>query len=120
MRLEQGTEQRISMLKYRLTALPQMAFPDSALPYDTHTDASDGGTGAALFQQGRPTAFAWRTHASAEANYRNTEKERLVIVWALGLFHPYVHGAELTVFTDHAALRSILSTKTPLNASSSL
>jgi hypothetical protein len=101
------------MLKDRLTALPEMAFPDSALPYDMHTDASDVGIGAVLVQQGRPIAFASRTLTSAESNYSTTEKECLAIVWALGIFHPYVYGADLTIFTDHAALRSILSTKTP-------
>jgi predicted aspartyl protease len=100
-------------LKDRLTALPEMAFPDSALPYDMHTDASDVGIGAVLVQQGRPIAFASRTLTSAESNYSTTEKECLAIVWALGIFHPYVYGADLTVYTDHAALRSILSTKTP-------
>ncbi|OBZ81002.1 Transposon Ty3-I Gag-Pol polyprotein, partial [Choanephora cucurbitarum] len=32
---------------------------------------------------------------------------------ALDYFHPYVHGANLTIYTDHAALKSILSTKLP-------
>ncbi|OBZ80935.1 Transposon Ty3-I Gag-Pol polyprotein, partial [Choanephora cucurbitarum] len=45
--------------------------------------------------------------------YHTTEKECLAIVWALDYFHPYVHGANLTIYTDHAALKSILSTKLP-------
>lgn len=32
---------------------------------------------------------------------------------ALKQFHPYVYGSKFTIFTDHAALKSILSTKLP-------
>jgi hypothetical protein len=100
-------------LKARLAHLPELAYPNSALPYDLHTDASDIGIGAILVQHSRPLAFTSRLLTSAEQNYSTTEKECLEVVHAMTVFHPYIHGATLTIYTDHAALKSILSTKTP-------
>jgi hypothetical protein len=91
------TDKAFKTLKGKLAGLPEIAFPDSKLPYELHTDASNVGIGAALVQQGRPIAFSSRTLTSAERNYSTTEKECLAIVWAIGNFHPYVHGAQLTV-----------------------
>lgn len=67
--------------------------------------------GPVLVQNGRPIAFTSRTLTTSERNHSTTEKECLAIVWAIGTFHPYVHGAILTIYTDHMALNSILSTK---------
>ncbi|CEP12014.1 hypothetical protein [Parasitella parasitica] len=87
--------------------------PNPQLPYDLHCDAFDVGLGAFVVQLGRPIAFASRTLKSAETNYTTTEKECLAIVWALKQFHPYLYGSKFTIFTDHAALKSIMSTKLP-------
>ncbi|KAG0733765.1 hypothetical protein G6F63_013447 [Rhizopus arrhizus] len=46
-------------------------------------------------------------------NYSTTEHEALCVVYALKHFYPYLYGASLTIYTDHAALKSILSTKEP-------
>lgn len=104
-------------LKHCLVKLPELAYPNSSLPYDLHSDASDFGLSAracaVLVQQGRPIAYASRTLNSAERNYSTTEKECLTVVWSLEQFHLYVHGASFTVYTDHGALRSILTSKTP-------
>lgn len=110
-----GRQKAFDALKKRILVLPTLAYPDAdpALPYDLHCDASDVGLGASLVQEGRPVAFASRTLTTAEKNYTTTEKECLAIVWALNYFHPYVYGAALTIYTDHAALKSILSTKMP-------
>jgi hypothetical protein len=93
--------------------LPTLAYPNPDLAYDLHTDASNVGLGIALVQSGRPVAFASKTLSPAEQNYSTTEKECLAIVWALNYFYPYLYGATFTIYTDHAALKSILSTKMP-------
>jgi hypothetical protein len=85
--------------------------PELALPYDRHTDASDVGIGAVFTQQGRPVVFASRTFSSAEANYSTTEKQLLAVVWTFSTLHPCSMDPTLTVYTDHAAFKSILSTK---------
>lgn len=87
--------------------------PGKHLPYNIHSDASNIGVGAVLVQRGRPIAFASRTLIVAERNYSTTEKKCLAVVWALEQIHPYVHGADFTIFTDHAVLRSILTNKAP-------
>ena len=41
-------------------------------------------------------------------NYTTTEKEFLVVVFALDKFRPYLLGSKITVFTDHSALRYLI------------
>ncbi|KAG2224453.1 hypothetical protein INT45_010519 [Circinella minor] len=93
--------------------LPTLAYPSPFLPYDLHVDASDVGLGAVLCQGHRPVAYASRILSPAEQNYTVTERECLAVVWSLLYFHCYIHGTELTIYTDHAALKAILSSNTP-------
>ena len=44
-------------------------------------------------------------------NYTTTEKELLAVVFALDKFRSYFMGTSIVVFTDHAALRYLLSKK---------
>ena len=43
--------------------------------------------------------------------YTTTEKELLVVVWALEKFCPYIIGSKIVIYTDHAALKYLLSKK---------
>ncbi|KAG2219771.1 hypothetical protein INT45_008602 [Circinella minor] len=96
-----------------LVSLPCLAYPNANMPYNLHVDASDVGLGSVLVQQERPIAYASHILTNAERNYSTTEKECLAIVWSLRYFHPYIHGATVTIYTDHQALKAILSIKTP-------
>ena len=53
--------------------------------------------------------YASKTLDSAQANYTSTEKEFLVVVFALEKFRSYIVGSPVTIFTDHAALKYLLS-----------
>ena len=48
---------------------------------------------------------------SAQMNYSTTEKELLAVVFALEKFRSYLVGSPIVVFSDHAALKYILSKK---------
>ena len=76
-------------------------------------DASDYAIGVVLGQREDKKAFviyyASKTLDSAQANYTTTEKEFLVVVFALENFRSYIVGSPVTIFTDHAALKYLLS-----------
>ncbi|KAH9751080.1 hypothetical protein KPL71_014142 [Citrus sinensis] len=89
--------------------------PDWSLPFEIMCDASNYAIGAVLGQRvGRAAHviyYASRTLDSAQCNYSTTEKELLVIVFALEKFRSYLLGTKVIVFSDHAALRYLLAKK---------
>ena len=58
--------------------------------------------------QEKVVAFISRTLTPAERNYSITEKELLAIVWSFLRLHPYLHGGQVTVETDHQPLLSLI------------
>ena len=53
--------------------------------------------------------YASKSLDSAQSNYTTTEKEFLAVVFALEKFRSYIVGSPVTIFTDHAALKYLLS-----------
>ena len=76
-------------------------------------DASDYAIGAVLGQREDKKDFviyhANKTLDSAQDNYTTTKKEFLAVVFALEKFRPYIIGPPVTIFTDHAVLKYLLS-----------
>ena len=76
-------------------------------------DASDFAVGAVLGQtkdkQHHAIAYASKTMTGAQLNYATTEKELLALVFAIDKFRSYLVGAKIIVYTDHAALKYLLT-----------
>ena len=107
-------------LKEMLVSAPVLAYPRFGLGVEfiLETDASGVGLGAVLSQtqddeQLHPIAYASRSLDNSERNYGITELETLAVVWAARYFRPYLLGHHTTVFTDHSACVSVLSTARP-------
>ncbi|KAM1430793.1 hypothetical protein ACFX2I_046816 [Malus domestica] len=102
-------------LKELPTTAPIIVPPDWSLPFELMCDASDYALGAVLGQKmdKRPHViyYASWTLNDAQLNYSTTEKELLAVVFALDKFRSYLIGTKVIVFTDHAALKYLLSKK---------
>ena len=95
-------------VKKLVTSAPILAFYDPSKELTLENDASEYGLGSALFQEGRPIAFASRSLTSPERNYAQIEKEMLAVCFGLVKFHHYTYGRRVTVITDHKPLESIV------------
>ena len=109
-------EKAFTSLKHMLTTAPVLAHPDFSQPFVLATDASGQGLGAVLMQldnrgKHRPIAFASRILTSAESRYSITELETLAIVWALRHFRDLIYGYDITVHTDHQAIKGLFKGK---------
>lgn len=101
-----------------LTNPPILAYPDFNLPFVLHTDASNEGLGAVLYQeQGSKLcvlAYGSRTLTPAEKNYHlhSSKLEFLALKWAIcDKFRDYLyHAPTFTVYTDNNPLTYVLST----------
>ncbi|KAJ9535698.1 hypothetical protein OSB04_un001150 [Centaurea solstitialis] len=102
-------------LKKELTSAPIIQPPDWSLPFELMCDASDHAVGAVLGQRkdGRLHAihYASKTLDPAQLNYSTTEKELLAVVYAIEKFRTYLVGSKVVVYSDHAALRHLMSKK---------
>ena len=96
-----------------LVSPPIMRSPNWDLPFEIICDASDYAIGAVLGQREDKKAFviyyASKTLDSTQSNYTTMEKEFLVVVFALEKFRSYIIWSPVTIFTDHAALKYLLS-----------
>nr|GEW16773.1 DNA-directed DNA polymerase [Tanacetum cinerariifolium] len=100
-------------LKKRLTESSILVVPDWNLPFELMYDASDFVISAVLGQQKtkhfQPTHYASKTMTEAQIHYTMTEKEMLAVVYAFEKFRPYLVLYKSIVYTDHSALKYLLS-----------
>ncbi|KAL0286071.1 UNVERIFIED_CONTAM: Retrovirus-related Pol polyprotein from transposon.6, partial [Sesamum radiatum] len=106
---------RFQQVEDSLTSAPIIQPPNWELPFEIMCDASNHAVGAILGQRvvRDPHAIYYvsRMLDSAQSNYTTTEKELLAIVFALEKFRPYLLGTKVIVYSDHAALKYLLSKK---------
>ncbi|XP_055311607.1 uncharacterized protein K02A2.6-like [Sitodiplosis mosellana] len=72
-------------------------------------DASQGGLGCGLIQDGKPISFASRSLTASERNYSQIEKEMLSIIFACQKFHFYTYGRTVRIVNDHKPLLGIMN-----------
>ncbi|XP_073290992.1 uncharacterized protein [Primulina huaijiensis] len=108
-------KEAFNKLKNMLTIAPIIQPPDWNLPFEIMCDASNYVVGTVLGQKvdkkSHVIHYASRTLDSAQCNYTTTEKELLAIVFALEKFRSYLLGSKVIVFSDHAALKYLLTKK---------
>nr|GEW72443.1 reverse transcriptase domain-containing protein [Tanacetum cinerariifolium] len=100
-------------LKKKLTETPILVVPDWNLPFELMCDASDFAIGAVLGQRKmkhfHPIHYASKTMTEAQIHYTTTEKEMLAVVYAFEKFRPYLVLSKCIAYTDHSALKYLLS-----------
>ncbi len=108
----------LSKLIEMLTSPPILAYPDFDLPFTLHTDASNEGLGAVLYQRQagklRIVGFGSRTLTPAERNY-HLHSGKLEFLALKGVicdkFRDYLYYAPtFMVYTDNNPLTYVLST----------
>jgi hypothetical protein len=102
-------------LKKALTTAPIIQPPNWNLPFEIMCDASDFAMGAVLGQRIDKKLnvihYASKTLDAAQKNYAITEKEFLAVVFACDKFRPYIVDSKVTIHTNHAAIRYLMSKK---------
>ena len=95
-------------MKHVITQSFVLAFFDPKKPITLECDGSKHGVGAAIFQDGRPIAYASKTLTQTESGYANIEREMLAILIGCKRFHQYIYGRRVTVHSDHKPLSAIM------------
>ena len=102
-------------LKDLCTKTPTLAYADYRKLFQLHTDASDLGLGAVLYQiddsgHQRVIAYASCSLSNTERNYPAHKLEFLALKWAVtDRFHEYLYGGQFDVYTDNNPLTYILT-----------
>ncbi|CAM8911117.1 unnamed protein product [Rhodiola kirilowii] len=85
------------------------------LPFELMCDASDYAIGAVLGQRIdkrlHVVYYVSKVLDNAQMNYTTTEKELLAVVYAFEKFRPYLVGSKTVVYTDHAAIKYLMTKK---------
>jgi hypothetical protein len=105
--------QSFHTLKKALIFVPIIQLPDWHLPFEIMCDASDYDVGAVLDQSKdkKHYVISYASKTRPHLNYTTMEKELLAIVFAIKKVRSYLVGAKIIVYTDHAALKYLLTKK---------
>jgi hypothetical protein len=102
-------------LKEALISTPIIEPSDWYLPFEIRCDASDYAVGAVLGQSKDKKHYtisnASKTLTGPQLNYATTKKELLVMVFSIEKFRSYLVGTKVIFYTDHAALKYLLTKK---------
>jgi len=97
-------------LKEKLTTGPIITAPDWNHNFELMCDVSDYAVGAVLGQRKEKLYILCQQGVEdTQSKYTTTEKELLTIMYALKKFRAYLIGSKVTVYTDHAAIRYLLT-----------
>lgn len=100
--------QAFKHLKQTLISAPIMQSPNWSQPFEIMYDTRDYVVGVVLGQRKDKKLhvifYASRTLDVAQLNYATTEKELLVVVFAIDKFRSYLVRAKIIVYTDHTAI----------------
>ncbi|XP_039039589.1 uncharacterized protein LOC120177547 [Hibiscus syriacus] len=88
-----------------------LALPDFTKIFYLETDASSGGIGAVLSQEGRPIAFLSKALSQCHAAMSIYEKEYLAILLAVSKWRHYLESKPFIIKTDHEPLKYLLEQK---------
>ena len=77
-------------LKVPMTTTPVLALPDYTQEFVVETDASHGGIGVVLMQQGRPIAFFSKVLATKHRGKSIYEKEYMALFNAVDKWRHYL------------------------------
>ena len=113
-----ASETAFTTLKDKLVSPPVLAYPRFGEWFTLETDASIQGLGVVLSQKQadqrlQPVAYASRALNPTERNYSVTEQETLAVVWSITHVHSYLYGGDVTVTTDHSAVKPVLEAPNP-------
>ena len=104
----------IELKKALVTSLVVIAL-DWSMSFKLMCDASDHSVRAMLRQRKskilHSICYVSKTLIDAQLNYRTTEKELLAIVFIFDKFRVYLFGTKVTVYTDHSAIKYLISNK---------
>ncbi|XP_027338021.1 uncharacterized protein LOC113851946 [Abrus precatorius] len=109
---DEKCKESFNILKKALTTTPIIQPPDWRRLFELMCDASNFTVGVILAQQvgklPHVIYYASRILDLAQCNYTTTEKELLVIVFALDKFRSYLLRSKVVIFTDHSILKYLL------------
>ena len=109
-------QEAFNRLKQLCNQTPILAYANYKKPFKLHTDASENGLGAVLYQKQDDgmdcvIAYASRTLSKSEKNYDAHKLEFLALKWSVTeRFHEYLYGGEFDVYMDNNLLTYILTT----------
>ena len=104
------------LLKKLCTEAPVLAYADYTKTFKVHTDASEDGLGAILYEDqddgtSRVIAYASRSLKKSEQRYHSSKLEFLALKWAItDWFHEYLYSGTFEVHTDNNPLTYVLTT----------
>ena len=110
---ENECQESFEELKSHLTTAPTVRAPNWQLPFELMCNGSDLAIGVVLCKRedGKPHVvyYASKTLNETQRNYTTTENELLAVVYALDKFRAYLVGSDIVIFTDHSALKYLLT-----------